>query len=1408
MHNLIFCKKGLMKTDPRRPHTECRNKHLILIIAAITIFLSVIATGLPAYAVDNPIDNDPSGYWTDTGNYATEAPDLDNDTYTIDNAAELAWVAVQVNSGNTFAGYTIKLAADIDLSDHFWLPIGNDTYSFSGVFDGNNKVISYLTYREDKKELNPPVASLGLFNTISGALIENLGLESIIIYTPDNVAIGGLAVQAINSTISNCYTAGTIYVSLSQANVGGMLGVSSNCTISDCGSSIRMIGGDHAKVGGLISNCSDTTITNSFSAGYVLGGATNGGLLGSSRNDTLTNCFSTGYIMVKPADSDLGGLIGYADTSSITNCYSAGEMILSGNPGNDLGAFIGHAKNVTVDCGYWNSNTYQVANDYPRGPATRLGIGKVESGNDTTTPQNQSFMISNAFVTLLNENNDHIGGTCTWITDTKNLNNNFPLTSIAQKSLSRDILANRIDTIYSYLNDTSLNAVTINALDAARKAAITIRNNSDSTQTEIDTANDNMLAALDRIDLENDIRDAKYLDTDKRWPVIQTQITEAENVIANASASGTDITQAINRLYFVTYQLNELEDQVSSLQKYTASYCSANSYAAIQAALAQAAPLLSDPYWKIDEVESLLDEMIRCKSLVEMDGHIDRAKWLTDSNNVDQNIYKTSTLELLNKALTYAQELNANYQTAISADIYLAANELAFVNHMADLEYLADYFQYLHDYNYSDEDWAQLLEPIDAAKTLLEQENPRAYEILDIDEALDEAYNNIVFVFSDVSPKADNYTPIMVSYYLGLMDGDEAGKFNPTNVLSKELADFIAANELGKDLTAAGYDSTTDPEVLAYFPNNTFGVSGEKCAYAVLKLFKVDTTAVDANTILKDITDINDIDTECKKALAYLLSIDIIEPTADGKLEPKANMTRVDLAMLYTNIYLTNDEQDAPTGLTGVAPTTSDNLNGLIMDTTTAMEYRPSTTTRWTAVTGAFINNLTPGDYEVRYMAKNGYNAGAIATITVPVYHHHNNDNSSSSSGVGSSSPPTTQHQPAENQAVSSVSATAKVDDSGKASASVSQQQVSNAIAKATSDAAAKGQGTKPAIEIKVEVPSDAKTVEASIQASAIKQVASSDTQSMTISSPIAAITFDKETLAGIADKAGGDVNITASNVDVSSLSSSIQEQVGDHPVFNFSVTSGGSAISQFDGSVTVEVPYTLKDGEDASNVVIYYINASGELETVKDCYYDEKTGNIVFATNHFSKYAVGYNKVSFSDVSGWYADYVSYLAARNIISGNGDGKFSPSNKITRAEFAQILANMSGADLSTYTSSSFADVKITAWYSKAVSWAYSNGVVMGTDGKFNPDAFITRQDMALMLDRYTEKIARTTLPATISAITFADQSSVADYAKEAVSAMQQAGIISGRSNNTFDPKANATRAECSKMIALLLQNLI
>ena len=273
-----------------------------------------------------------------------------------------------------------------------------------------------------------------------------------------------------------------------------------------------------------------------------------------------------------------------------------------------------------------------------------------------------------------------------------------------------------------------------------------------------------------------------------------------------------------------------------------------------------------------------------------------------------------------------------------------------------------------------------------------------------------------------------------------------------------------------------------------------------------------------------------------------------------------------------------------------------------------------------------------------------------------------------------------TEKQPAGNAAPSVTSTTtteAKSDSNGKAAAVVTESQVTNAVNMAVEVATQKEVNTQTEVVIKVIAPNDSKSVELSIPEAAFDIISDGKIDAMTVLTPIAAITFDDKALSAISKGAEGDVKITTSRIDAAAtnLSKEDKERIGDRPVFNFSVTNGGNTISEFGGNVTVSVPYTPKKREDMAAIIIYYINAKGKLEIVHDCVYDAASKTIIFNTDHFSIYAVGYNKVSFTDVpaGAWYSKAVSFIAARGITTGTGNGRFSPQAKLTRGQFIVMV---------------------------------------------------------------------------------------------------------------------------------------
>lgn len=180
----------------------------------------------------------------------------------------------------------------------------------------------------------------------------------------------------------------------------------------------------------------------------------------------------------------------------------------------------------------------------------------------------------------------------------------------------------------------------------------------------------------------------------------------------------------------------------------------------------------------------------------------------------------------------------------------------------------------------------------------------------------------------------------------------------------------------------------------------------------------------------------------------------------------------------------------------------------------------------------------------------------------------------------------------------------------------------------------------------------------------------------------------------------------------------------------------------------------------------------------------------------------------TFVDVpsSRWSATYINKLAALGIINGTGGGYFEPTVYVTREEFVKMLAGVAGANVSGYTSSRFPDVSLSRWSAPYIAWAADRGITTGTDGgRFAPTMRITREEMATMIYRYVQSAGKT-LPSRNAPATFADASSIDNWALTAVSVMQQAGIIDGNVNNgryTFDPFIPATREECAKMLAIL-----
>ena len=295
----------------------------------------------------------------------------------------------------------------------------------------------------------------------------------------------------------------------------------------------------------------------------------------------------------------------------------------------------------------------------------------------------------------------------------------------------------------------------------------------------------------------------------------------------------------------------------------------------------------------------------------------------------------------------------------------------------------------------------------------------------------------------------------------------------------------------------------------------------------------------------------------------------------------------------------------------------------------------------------------------------------------------------------------------------------------------------------------------------------------------------------------------------------GGDIILRADKVDAL-RSTEAKAAIGTRPAYDLSLVylSGGkeTPITTLGGhTISVRLPYIPAKGEAAGNLYAVYVDDAGKVEWITRSSYDASQKAVVFETGHFSVYGVGYKTFvpAFTDITGhWAADNILFVASRGLLSGTSDTTFSPNSGMTRGMFVTALGRLAGIDPDSYKTGKFTDVKANAYYAPYVNWAAQTGIVEGvTATTFAPDTNINREQMAVIMKNYAAKLGYD-LPQTLKAVTFADNTQISSWAKDAVKSMQQAGILTGKNGNKFDPKGIATRAEVATVLRRFVEIVI
>lgn len=292
-----------------------------------------------------------------------------------------------------------------------------------------------------------------------------------------------------------------------------------------------------------------------------------------------------------------------------------------------------------------------------------------------------------------------------------------------------------------------------------------------------------------------------------------------------------------------------------------------------------------------------------------------------------------------------------------------------------------------------------------------------------------------------------------------------------------------------------------------------------------------------------------------------------------------------------------------------------------------------------------------------------------------------------------------------------------------------------------------------------------------------------------------------------VTGKKAGETNITVTvGGKTDTVKVTVKKSVGDFKVAVNPAIKNGKVTSDkeyADKGDTVKLSVVPDDG---------YKLAEISATTVKE---DDTDGEAVSVKGSGSSYSfvmpeanvvvqAKFEKTStsrFVDVpSGiWYEEAVNYVADKGYLDGVGNNRFDPNGRVTRGQLCTILYAMEGKPLVT-AGSVFPDVAASKYYYDPVRWAATNGMVAGyTDGTFKPEVYVSRQQLAAVLHKYTAYKGFDT-SATANIKTFADYSSVSNYAVTPLSWAVSHKVMSGTNTNRLEPLNAATRAEFAVML--------
>ena len=305
------------------------------------------------------------------------------------------WIELSdyVLSGETCESIYFQMQNDVDFNNFFsFVPVGDDTNSFAGYFDGGGYSIL---------NLEPSSISgnyLGLFGKTTGGYIKNLTIQGGSFM--GDTYVGALIGYNAGAEIENCNSDATVVI-FGTSYIGGLIGYNGeSSTVSGCESGATVSGLTY--IGGLIGYSTGENVTDCISEAVVIGAGNYIGGLAGYNTAEIIDCFSEATVTTNSSTAEIGGLIG----------YNEGAVSGSGSRAN-VGNTSTVAENAKIGGLIGHNNQGAITNCFSEATVSSRASGNYTGGligQNNSAPVSSSYSNATVNVTVTTLGNFHVGG--------------------------------------------------------------------------------------------------------------------------------------------------------------------------------------------------------------------------------------------------------------------------------------------------------------------------------------------------------------------------------------------------------------------------------------------------------------------------------------------------------------------------------------------------------------------------------------------------------------------------------------------------------------------------------------------------------------------------------------------------------------------------------------------------------------------------------------------------------------------------------------------------------------------------------------------------------------------------------------------------------------------------------------